>query len=145
MRGVRRKFIDETDKVYGRWTVLGFAGLTRFNAAQWTVQCLCGQIKIVRGDGLRTGRSRSCTCLQKELATERLASVGNYRESASDRTTRMWASGIRPKIRQWPGKVLAGENHPNFKHGRRMRGTDRNAYNAWRKQQAGVVGAGVSQ
>jgi hypothetical protein len=39
------------------------------------------------------------------LAAQRLASVQNYKESASPRTLKMWASGIRPR----PCKDLTGQ------------------------------------
>lgn len=54
---------DETGKVYGRLTVLGYAGnsLKSNKGAYWTCRCECGTDSVVWGATLRNGRSRSCS------------------------------------------------------------------------------------
>jgi hypothetical protein len=135
-------FIDEEGKQYGRWKVLRFAGLTHHRNATFECECSCPAAtrKVVLGYSLRQGRSRSCGCLQRELAAQRLASVQNYKESAKPRAISMWASGIRP--RSWKkqhGKAQVGQDNPSYKHGRRCRGMDEKAYKVWLKKQKAVV------
>ena len=58
--------LDLTGHVYGRWTCLSFAekkGSKRY----WNVQCSCGSISKISVGSLRTGNSKSCGCLQKEI------------------------------------------------------------------------------
>ena len=66
------KFIDLTGQVFERWTVLKQSE-KRNNCGQiyWVYQCQCGTIKEVSGATLRNGRSKSCGCLQKEIAAKR--------------------------------------------------------------------------
>lgn len=59
--------IDLTGKKYGRWLVLR----PDENKKQyWICKCECGTIKSVKACGLKSGRSKSCGCLHKELARE---------------------------------------------------------------------------
>ncbi len=69
--------IDETGNRYGRWTVLGYAGLIGSGGlggrrrTQWRCRCDCGKEKIIRGGVLRAGRSKSCGCFRKEVIGDR--------------------------------------------------------------------------
>jgi hypothetical protein len=92
---MRRESIDETGKIYGRLTVIERAGSTRFGAALWLCGCQCGNKCIVRGSHLRNNRTRSCGCFRDDLARERLYAADNYKQFASERTIRMWASRVR--------------------------------------------------
>lgn len=63
--------IDETNNVYGRWTVLGRAEENdERGGACWKCQCSCdGKIVVVPGHCLRRKAkpSRSCGCLRRDL------------------------------------------------------------------------------
>lgn len=61
------KFVDLTDKHFGRWTVIGIHG-KRGNLITWDCVCECGTRAIISGNSLtRKNRpSLSCGCLQKE-------------------------------------------------------------------------------
>lgn len=52
---------DETGNVYGKLTVLRFAGMYN-NHARWLCRCECGREVDVRGTMLRCGNHRSCGC-----------------------------------------------------------------------------------
>ena len=63
-------------KVFGRWTVVSYAG-----KAHWNCRCECGGEGRVHGHYLRRGASRSCGCLQKELLVKRAKTHGGKRRS----------------------------------------------------------------
>lgn len=52
---------DETGNVYGKLTVLEYAGNRK-----WKCKCECGNITLVYGKDLRIGKTKSCGCLRKE-------------------------------------------------------------------------------
>lgn len=54
---------------FGRLTVIGFDGLDNRGAALWRCRCDCGTERTIRGGRLRSGTSKSCGCLRKELMT----------------------------------------------------------------------------
>ena len=62
------KFIDLTGQRFGRLTVVERAKNTKSKKVRWICQCKCGNVVVVLGDSLRTGKSKSCGCLQKEIA-----------------------------------------------------------------------------
>ncbi len=57
--------LDEIGRHYGRWIVLGRAisDNTKRRQALWLCECFCGTKRVLRGDALRRGKSRSCGCL----------------------------------------------------------------------------------
>ena len=59
---------DETDKIYGRLTVLEY-DFNRDNEAWWKCQCECGNVISVRGTDLRSGNTKSCGCIKSEGET----------------------------------------------------------------------------
>jgi len=59
--------INETGNRYGRLVVLEYAG-KRNRSATWLCRCDCGTEKVVLGDYLRRGNTKSCGCLRKETA-----------------------------------------------------------------------------
>jgi len=63
-----RKIINMEGMAAGRWTVLRMAG-TKKGSALWLCRCSCGNEGIVDGYKLRSGRSKSCGCLQVESVT----------------------------------------------------------------------------
>lgn len=61
---------DETNKVYGRLTVLREDG--HFNREKaWLCQCSCHKVVRIRGSSLRNGTVRSCGCYRTELVVKR--------------------------------------------------------------------------
>jgi len=51
-------------QVFGRLTVLEFAGMGNDYSSRWIVRCECGVEKIVIGKNLVRGFTRSCGCMQ---------------------------------------------------------------------------------
>lgn len=66
--GQLKRLIDETGRIYGRWTVISRAPNQRTSAA-WNCVCSCGTERVVRGEWLRQGASQSCGCLNLEMCT----------------------------------------------------------------------------
>lgn len=63
--------IDITGNVYGRWTVLKRRS-TKERRPYWICRCICGNEKAIEGQSLKSGRSKSCGCLNSELSSDRL-------------------------------------------------------------------------
>ncbi len=55
---------------FGRWTVIGQPFLKGKSSREYAPFCCkCGTERVVRTDGIKNGRSKSCGCLAKELVT----------------------------------------------------------------------------
>ena len=65
---------------YGRLTVIEYAGLNKNNAALWKCKCDCGNERIVMGAVLRSGKTKSCGCLQRVVAKETVQKYNNSPE-----------------------------------------------------------------
>jgi len=61
---------DEAGNRYGRLTVVERAGSNRHGSALWRCICECGQETIVIGKDLRSERTQSCGCLQRDRVAE---------------------------------------------------------------------------
>lgn len=57
---------DLTGRVYGRLTVLRFAGKKANGNPLWLCRCECGTERTIIGSSLRSGRQQSCGCWNKE-------------------------------------------------------------------------------
>ena len=55
-------------KVYGRLTIVERIGTDNYGAT-WRCICTCGKEKIISSKYLYSGISKSCGCLQKEIAS----------------------------------------------------------------------------
>lgn len=66
--------IMQAGEQYGRLTLLAALGSAR--KWQWQCRCVCGTVVIVWENNLRSGRTRSCGCLQKELLSQRVRTHG---------------------------------------------------------------------
>lgn len=64
------KVIDLTNRRFGRWTVISRAQNNSRGESMWNCLCDCGNTKVVQGYALRKGKSLSCGCLQKEIASK---------------------------------------------------------------------------
>lgn len=90
------RLIDETGNVYGRLTVLRYAGKRR-NMSVWECRCVCGEVCTVIGALLRSGQTQSCGCLRDELRNQRFAewrsANGEGKTHGKSRTTEytIWA------------------------------------------------------
>ncbi len=56
---------DRSGQIYGRLTVLSFAGC-KYGEAFWLCRCDCGFDTLVLGSSLQTGHTKSCGCKRRE-------------------------------------------------------------------------------
>lgn len=63
---VRKEREDLTNRVFGRLTVTGIGTKKETSSPYWVTKCLCGNVKEVRADKLRSGKTKSCGCLRRE-------------------------------------------------------------------------------
>ena len=68
-------FRNLTGQRFGRLRVIRRIGTKRGNAT-WLCECDCGQEKVTVAKSLRCGETRSCGCLQREIAA-RLAATSH--------------------------------------------------------------------
>jgi len=69
-------FQDLTGQRFGRLVVVERRGSTKNRAAKWFCECDCGNSKVICQRELKTGESRSCGCLHKELLSSRMRTHG---------------------------------------------------------------------
>lgn len=74
------KAIDLTGQKFGRLTVLNKAQSKKFPCgqamSQYLCECDCGQQIVVLVSNLKSGHTKSCGCLQKQLVAERSVTHG---------------------------------------------------------------------
>lgn len=71
------KFQDLTGQVFFRLTVKSYAGKVRSGTA-WNCLCACGSHVVAVGSAMKSGNTKSCGCLHREVAALR-ATARNYR------------------------------------------------------------------
>jgi hypothetical protein len=69
------KFVELVGQSFGRWHVLEKAGRTHDGKTNWLCECTCGTRKTITTTSLKSGNSRSCGCLARELRAERTGVV----------------------------------------------------------------------
>lgn len=82
-------FKDITGQVFGKLTVLQFAGVQK-EQSRWLCQCECGSLKIYRGDLIRCGRSKSCGCVGISQLAEMATKHGHASDSATSSEYKSW-------------------------------------------------------
>ena len=92
-------------KVFGRFTVLAFIGVDKYGNVKWKCICSCGIMKLVFGASLRSGNTKSCGCLMRELARKRKARLTHGRSDSFE--YQVW---LRMKQRCY------NTNNPNYKN-----------------------------
>lgn len=68
----RKEFEKLNGRKFGRLTVLTYAGQDKSGSRMWECRCECGKIKIIRGQSIKRGITKSCGCLQKEVLVKML-------------------------------------------------------------------------
>ena len=68
--------LDLLGQRFGRWSVKKKAGYDKRYAVLWLCECDCGNKKTVNSYNLRSGDSKSCGCLKKDITTKRNTTHG---------------------------------------------------------------------
>lgn len=61
--------MDLTEKKFGRLTILKRMASNKWGKSCWLCRCDCGKEKIIVGNNIKSGITKSCGCLQKEKAS----------------------------------------------------------------------------
>lgn len=65
-------FNNLTGKKFNRLTVISLGERNKFNQIQWLCKCECGNTILATTTYLKSGHTKSCGCLNKENASNRL-------------------------------------------------------------------------
>jgi hypothetical protein len=91
------QFIDLSGKTFGRWTVLyksNYVGNGKKPAIHWVCKCVCGNIRIVAGNTLKSGTSVSCGCFHSEVMSEKHTRLIHGGTARKERLYRVWRGMI---------------------------------------------------
>lgn len=90
----RNKYIDLTGQRFGRLVVIKMHEHTygKYGKITWLCKCDCGNTKVINGECLRDGGTRSCGCLHDELIVARNTKHGCTITGQKDRLYTVWAS-----------------------------------------------------
>ena len=58
---------DLIGKRFGKLVVISYAGINKRNNPLWTCHCDCGSTKIVLEYSLKSGNTKSCGCLRRDI------------------------------------------------------------------------------
>ena len=87
------KYKDITGKRFGRLIAIEPVGKVKHGeTTEWLCRCDCGNLTITKGQYLRGGNTKSCGCLQKELAAERMRQRETKHGECRTRLYRIWVN-----------------------------------------------------
>jgi hypothetical protein len=85
---------DLTGQVFGRLTVLSVADRTSSGRIRWKCLCSCGNDKVVSGQSLKAGLTKSCGCLNLEVLLKMVVKHGQTRGRKNSPEYSVWARMI---------------------------------------------------
>ena len=90
---------DLTGKRFGRWTVLGYVGKSK-----WECKCDCGAIRVISSNALKCGRTKSVNSgyYRQEVTTERNITHGMNKTPLHSRWLGMKNRCYNPQRSQLP-------------------------------------------
>lgn len=90
-----RKIINLIGKKFGRLTVLKRMANDKHKKPMWLCKCDCGEEKIVLGLSLKSGNTKSCGCLQKEVVIKRSTKHGYNKRGKRYKIYNSWSDMIK--------------------------------------------------
>lgn len=107
-------FQDLTGQKFGRWTVIGYVGKSR-----WLCRCDCGTVKIVRATHMKSGHSKSCGCYEHEQLIRRNTTHGDNKTPLHYHWLDIKKRCYNPKFKQYKdyggrGIYVSAEWRDNF-------------------------------
>lgn len=83
-------------KIFGRLVVIAEGPLQKPYKRMWHCKCSCGNVVVVRGEGLRSGNTKSCGCWHRDAIIARTTTHGHARRGANrSRTYKIWQHILR--------------------------------------------------
>jgi hypothetical protein len=110
---INLRLIDITGQRFERLLVIEKARAPSPNGGSlWLCRCDCGAEKLLNSSNLRNGTTRSCGCLQSEIATEWATSerFAAARRRGATRHGHKPRSGMSPEYKTWLGMKKRCEN-----------------------------------
>jgi pentatricopeptide repeat protein len=89
------RFIDLRGQRFGRWTVLARSKQRGETRTRWLCRCDDGVERVVFGNDLRRGNSKSCGCLRRETTIKRNTKHGHARVGKYTRAYYCWQNMLR--------------------------------------------------
>lgn len=86
------KFIDMTGSTLHCLTFLEYAGKTSTKHSLWKCRCVCGKEVVVEGANVRSGNTKSCGCLEKQIISLEKTTHGHTRNRKTTPTYRSWCA-----------------------------------------------------
>lgn len=124
---------DLTGKSIGFWTVLGHVGRDGRRNRLWKCQCVCGAVKNVGGQHLRSGASKSCGCKSAGLRGVRGAAHYKWKGGGKNRGSLAWCGKRLDSLKQ-------GQRRPGG--GAEIVSTAEEIAALWRQSQGTCVSCG---
>ena len=128
-------FIDLTGQRFGQLTVISRAGSSYGNVT-WNCLCECGKHVVVKAGSLRSGNTKSCGCLKRQMGTINGKQFSTTHGSSHSRLYSVWR-GMKARC--------TNPKHKHYKHygGRGIRVCDE-WYNDFAAFQAWAVSQGYN-
>jgi len=98
--------INLTGERFGRWVVLEMVQERHRGQLCWRCRCDCGTEEMLPGFILRSGKSKSCGCLRREMGVARGGASRRHGEGMNGKET--------PEYRAWTN-MLSRCRNPNHK------------------------------
>lgn len=96
------RFQDLTGDVFGRLTVVRYAGRMKSGKHMWHCRCDCGGTKTAQGGNLRGEITKSCGCLHKEITGNSRRTHGGSQKRWYQTYQRMISRCLCPKDKSYP-------------------------------------------
>lgn len=87
--------IEMIGRTFGRLTVLREDGYTRPKKPAYHCQCECGNTTRVDGSFLRSGKTKSCGCIRREMAADSVRAMNTTHGKFGTRIYRIWTGMIQ--------------------------------------------------
>lgn len=84
------KLIDLTRQKFVKLTVIAQAGKNKHGHIEWLCLCDCGKQTIVPGCCLKTGNTKSCGCLQREVVSKIMTTHGHNSKTGKSKVYQSW-------------------------------------------------------
>jgi len=102
-------------KQFGRLVIVEYSGLKRGHR-YWECQCDCGEITTVSAKHLKSGNTKSCGCLRREMLRKRHLSKNNLMGQRFERLVAIKDKGVVNGKRRWECQCDCGKIKTVFPH-----------------------------